>query len=129
MGEDSFNNNCVTPLYVLGHKCAILISSKIMYPWTRGLVNVVTLNYDRGRLLQLLIFNYSLVVKLVHQTIPVIFLPFIHTSCFTYHLNDLVKPRYCFRRACFRKGILVEEEGGNLKVGVCQVPFRIPFRY
>ena len=48
---------------------------------------------DRDRLLQLLILNEEYLVSMLHQSVLITSLPFVHTARRTYRLNGPVKPR------------------------------------
>ncbi len=95
MQEDSGNNRSVMPLDVLGRTRATLMHSTSVFPWPRGLGNLVNVHRDRDRLLQLLILNEEFLVNADHQSALITSLPFVHTARRTYRLNGPVKPRDC----------------------------------
>ena len=66
-----------------------------MFPWPRGLGNLLNVHRDRDRLLQLLILNEEFLVNADHQSALITSLPFVHTARRTYRLNGPVKPRDC----------------------------------
>ena len=83
------------PLDVLGRTRATLMRSSSVYPWPRGLGNLLNAHRDRDRLLQLLILNEEFLVNAVHQTALITSLPFVHTARRTYRLSESVKTRDC----------------------------------
>ena len=95
------------PLDVLGRTRATLMRSSSVYPWPRGLGNLLNAHRDRDRLLQLLILNEEFLVNAVHQTALITSLPFVHTARRTYRLNGSVKSpdwsTQASRRTCFEK--------------------------
>ena len=52
--------------------------------------NLVKMHRDGDRLLQLLIFNEEFLVMMVHQTIVITSLPFVHTARRSYRLSNPV---------------------------------------
>ena len=81
------------PLDVLGRTRATLMRSSSVYPWPRGLGNLLNAHRDRDRLLQLLILNEEFLVIADHQSAMITSLPFVHTARRTYRLNGPVKTR------------------------------------
>ena len=53
--------------------------------------NLINVRRDRDWLLQLLIMNEEYLVSVVHQTVLITSLPFVHTARRTYRLNGPVK--------------------------------------
>ena len=64
-----------------------------VFPWPRGLGNLLNVHRDRDRLLQLLILNEEFLVNADHQSALITSLPFVHTARRTYRLDDPVKAR------------------------------------
>ena len=78
------------PLDVLGRTRATLTNSTSLQPWLRGLGNLLNVRRDGDRLLQLLIFNEEFLVMMVHQTVVITSLPFVHTARRSYRLSNPV---------------------------------------
>ena len=78
------------PLDVLGRTRATLMHSTSVFPWPRGLGNLLNVHRDRDRLLQLLILNEEFLVNADHQSALITSLPFVHTARRTYRLNGPV---------------------------------------
>ena len=78
------------PFDVLGCTRVTLMRSTSVQPCPEGLGNLLNTHRDGDRLLQLLIFNEEFLVVVVHQTIAITSLPFVHTARRSYRLNTLV---------------------------------------
>ena len=78
------------PLDVLGCTRATLMRSTSPRPGPVGLGNLLKTHRDGDRLLQLLIFNEEFLVMMVHQTVVITSLPFVHTARRSYRLDDPV---------------------------------------
>ena len=78
------------PLDVLGCTRATLMRSTSVQPCSVELGNLLNTHRDGDRLLQLLIFNEEFLVMMVHQTIVITSLPFVHTARRSYRLDDPV---------------------------------------
>ena len=75
------------PLDVLGCTRATLMRSLSVQPCQLWLGNLLNTHRDGDRSLQLLIFNEEFLVVVVHQTIAITSLPFVHTARRSYRLN------------------------------------------
>ena len=78
------------PLDVLGCTRATLMRSTSVQPCPIGLGNLLNTHRDGDRLLQLLIFNEEFLVMMVHQTVVITSLPFVHTARRSYRLSNPV---------------------------------------
>ena len=78
------------PLDVLGCTRATLMRSTSVQPCPIGLGNLLNTHRDGDRSLQLLIFNEEFLVMMVHQTVVITSLPFVHTARRSYRLSDPV---------------------------------------
>jgi hypothetical protein len=67
------------PLDVLGRTRATLRHQRV-FPWPRGLGNLLNVLRDRDRLLQLLILNEEFLVSASHKLALITSLPFVHTA-------------------------------------------------
>ena len=79
------------PLDVLGRTRATLIEATSISPWPKGLGNLVKLNSDGDRALQLLLFNEECLVSAYHQYALITSLTFVHTARRYYRLNGSVR--------------------------------------
>ncbi len=68
------------PLDVLGRTRATLIDSTSRPPWLKSPGNLVNVDRDGDRLLQLLIFNEEFLVSASHQLVLITSLPFVHSD-------------------------------------------------
>ena len=84
------NNRSVMPLDVLGCTRATLMRSTSVQPCPIGLGNLLNTHRDGDRSLQLLIFNEEFLVMMVHQTVVITSLPFVHTARRSYRLSNPV---------------------------------------
>ena len=78
------------PLDVLGRTRATLTEPTSLSPWPEGLGNLVKFSRAGDRALQFLLFNEEFLVSVSHQLALITSLPFVHTACRYYRLNDLV---------------------------------------
>ena len=78
------------PLDVLGCTRATLMRSTSVQPCSIELGNLLNTHRDGDRLLQLLIFNEEFLVMMVHQTVVITSLPFVHTARRFYRLSNPV---------------------------------------
>ena len=79
------------PLDVLGRTRATLSGPASIFPWPRGLGNLVKLCRAGDRALQLLLFNEESLVSASHQLALITSLPFVHTARRYYRLDVLVR--------------------------------------
>ena len=70
-------------------------SQRVFLPRVRGSGNLLKLHHDGDRPLQLLVFNEEFLVSACHQLMLTTSLPFVHTTCRSYRLNDLMKCSDC----------------------------------
>ena len=78
------------PFDVLGCTRATLMRSTSVQPCPIGLGNLLNTHRDGDRLLQLLILNEEFLVMMVHQTVVITSLPFVHTARRSYRLSNPV---------------------------------------
>ena len=90
------------PLDVLGRTRATLIDSTSRPPWLKSPGNLVNVDRDGDRLLQLLIFNEEFLVRVVQQTALITSLPLVHTARRCYRLDGPVRTLDCDRCAGLR---------------------------
>ena len=79
------------PLDVPGCTRATLTEPTSIFPWLKGLGNLVKLCRAGDRALQLLLFNEEFLVSASHQLALITSLPFVHTARRYYRLNGLVR--------------------------------------
>ena len=101
------------PLDVLGCTRATLMRSTSVQPCPIGLGNLLNTHRDGDRSLQLLIFNEEFLVVVVHQTIAITSLPFVHTARRSYRLND---PVSCLEQRWSGQLDLLPQNSANLIV-------------
>lgn len=78
------------PLDVLGRTRATLTkATSSIFPWPKGLGNLLKLGRAGDRALQLLLFNEEFLVSITHQVVLITSLPFVHTARRYYRLDGL----------------------------------------